>query len=66
MLKEVTVWVRDDIIRALRFKADESPVMQKRFHDLADKIKNGDILMIHNPDRDKRTPKSGMDQAEGC
>ena len=56
MLKEVTIWVRDDIIRALRFKADNCPVMQKRFHDLADKIKNGDILIIDNPDRDKRTP----------
>ena len=52
-VKEVNVWMRDDVIKALRFKAANCVAQEKRCNDIADKIKSGDILIVHNPDRNK-------------
>jgi hypothetical protein len=50
-VKEVNVWMRDDVIKALRFKAASCVAQEKRCNDIADRIKSGDILIVHNPDR---------------
>ena len=57
-VKEVNVWMRDDVIKALRFKATNCVVQEKRCNDIADKIKRGDILIVHNPDRNKEANAS--------
>ena len=57
-VKEVNVWMRDDVIKALRFKAANCVAQEKRCNDIADKIKSGDILIVHNPDRNKEANAS--------
>jgi hypothetical protein len=52
--REVTVWTRDAIIRAIQFKAKSLKEAEaKTLQRIAEKIKNGDVLIILNPDRDR-------------
>lgn len=54
-MKEVTVWKQDAVIKALRFQAAACEGNRAQtLLNLADRIKRGEILIIHNPKYDPK------------